>query len=425
MSRPDTATLAQGRLTHRQSRWWTIATFAIFFICGIGMASWMSRIPAIRDSLGASTFQMGMLIVGLSCGSMVGLAASSHLIARYGAKRIMLCFELLMLLGLAVTGLGSVAPSYGVILAGLAMFGCGTSTCDVAMNLSGAANERMMGRTLMPLFHALFSLGTMAGAGVGALAEKVGVAVVWHLVGIAVLGALALLWAIQHVQPESLGLPNSDGDDAHASWRDRLSVWKQPATLMIGLIVLGMAFAEGSAGDWLALSMVDDRGTSNATGAVIFGVFVTAMTVGRIAGVFVLDRFGRVPVLRACAVAGVIGLCLVVFVPSVPVAVVGTVLWGLGASLGFPVGMSAAADDPRNAAARVSAVATIGYLAFLVGPPGIGLLGEHVGLLNALIVVLVLIAVAGFAAPAARERRTSSTQPGRAGRPAQDGPEHN
>jgi fucose permease len=425
MSRPSNAILAQGRLTHRQGRWWTIATFAIFFICGIGIASWMSRIPAIRDSLGASTFQMGILILGLSCGSMVGLAASSHLIARYAAKRIMLCFQLLMLLGLAVTGLGSVAPSYGVILAGLAMFGCGTSTCDVAMNLSGAANERMMGRTLMPLFHALFSLGTMAGAGVGALAEKVGVAVVWHLVGVAVLGALGLLWAIQHVQPESLGVPESDSDDAHGSWRDRLSVWKQPATLMIGLIVLGMAFAEGSAGDWLALSMVDDRGTSNSTGAVIFGVFVTAMTVGRVAGVFALDRFGRVPVLRASAVAGVIGLCLVIFVPSVPMAVVGTVLWGLGASLGFPVGMSAAADDPRHAAARVSAVATIGYLAFLVGPPGIGLLGEHVGLLNALIVVLVLIAIAGFAAPAARGRRTSSPEPGRAGRPAQDWPEQN
>ena len=85
------------------------------------------------------------------------------------------------------------------------------------------------------------------------------------------------------------------------------------------------------------------------------------------------------------------------------VVVVGIVLWGAGASLGFPVGMSAAADDPRNAAARVSAVATIGYVAFLVGPPLVGFVGEHVGLLNALLMVLVLVAIAGIVSPAARK----------------------
>lgn len=406
MSRRSTELLAHARLTHRQGRAWTVAIFAIFFVCGISLASWMSRIPAVRDSLGASTFQMGMLIVGLSAGSMFGLASSSHVIARVGAQRTMLVFVLLMLGGLAVAGVGSVAPSYGLIVVGLAMFGVGTSNCDVAMNLSGAANERVMGRTLMPLFHALFSLGTMAGAGLGALAEKFKVPVVWHLGGIAVFGVVLLLAAIPHVQPESFGI--SDAADGHdsGSWRDRLSVWKQPATLLIGVIVLGMTFAEGSAGDWLALSMVDERHTTNSTGAVMYGVFVAAMTIGRVTGVFALDRFGRVAVLRVSAMAGVLGLALVIFVPHVPVAVAGTALWGLGASLGFPVGMSAAADDPRNAAARVSAVATIGYLAFLVGPPGIGLLGEHVGLLNALIVVLVLIGAAAFAAPAARERAT-------------------
>lgn len=400
-------TLAGGRLTRAQGRQWTIALFVIFFICGISIASWLSRIPAVRDSLGASTFKMGMLIVGLSAGSMIGLAGSSHVIARVGARRTMLAFLTAMLSGLLIIGLGSIAPSFVVILFGLLMFGIGTSTCDVAMNLSGAANERVMGRTLMPLFHASFSLGTMAGAGLGALAESLHIRVVWHLLVISAMAMAATLWAVRQVHSESLALTD-DGEHPEGSWRQRLAVWRQPATLLIGLIVLGMAFAEGSAGDWLALAMVDDRGTTKAAGALIYAVFVTAMTVGRVSGVFALDRFGRVPVLRASAVIALIGLALVIFVPSVPAAVIGTVLWGLGASLGFPVGMSAAADDPRNAAARVSAVATIGYLAFLVGPPGLGLLGEHVGLLNALLVVMVLIAGAVFAAPAARERHRSA-----------------
>jgi cyanate permease len=109
-----------------------------------------------------------------------------------------------------------------------------------------------------------------------------------------------------------------------------------------------------------------------------------------------------VPVLRASAGLAVAGLLLVIVVPSVPVAIVGVVLWGLGAALGFPVGMSAAADDPRTATASVAAVATIGYIAFLIGPPLIGLLGEQFGLLRALLIVLALIVVAGLCSPAAR-----------------------
>jgi fucose permease len=173
--------------------------------------------------------------------------------------------------------------------------------------------------------------------------------------------------------------------------------------LLIGLIILGMAFAEGSANDWLSLAMVDGHGVTNAAGAAIFGVFVAAMTAGRVGGVLLLNRYGRVPVLRASAALAIAGLLLVIFVESVPLAIVGVVLWGLGASLGFPVGMSAAADDPRTATAAVSAVATIGYCAFLVGPLLIGLLGEQFTLLKALLVVLVLILVAGLCSPAARE----------------------
>jgi MFS family permease len=190
-------------------------------------------------------------------------------------------------------------------------------------------------------------------------------------------------------------------------WRDRvrenLSVWRDMKLLLIGVIVLGMTFAEGSANDWLALAAVDGHGLSNTLAAIVFGVFVAAMTVGRVLGGPLLDRFGRVPVLRGCAVTGVAGLVLFIFAPTITLVFVGTVLWGLGASLGFPVGMSAAADDTKHAAARVSAVAMIGYFAFLVGPPVLGLLGEAWGILNALLVILVLMVLAGFAAPAARK----------------------
>ena len=130
------------------------------------------------------------------------------------------------------------------------------------------------------------------------------------------------------------------------------------------------------------------------------------MTTARVLGGPVLDRFGRVPILQILAATGVVGLTLFIFSTETWMLILGTVLWGVGCSLGFPVGMSAAADvtDRRLAASRVSAVAIIGYCAFLAGPPFLGFLGEHFGILNALLVILGLMVVAGIAAPAAREQ---------------------
>ena len=126
------------------------------------------------------------------------------------------------------------------------------------------------------------------------------------------------------------------------------------------------------------------------------------MMIGRIGGVYLLDRFGRVPVLQWSAATALLGLSLVLLVDVPLVSLVGTLLWGLGSSLGFPVGMSAAADNPEGSAARVSAVATVAYAAFLIGPPLIGAIGEVTGLLTALWVVAALIAVSFIAAPAAK-----------------------
>jgi len=107
-----------------------------------------------------------------------------------------------------------------------------------------------------------------------------------------------------------------------------------------------------------------------------------------------LERWGRPAVLRVTAGLAAAGLLLVVFGPSLPWAVAGALLWGAGAALGFPVGMSAAGDDPARAAGRVSVVASIGYTAFLAGPPLVGFLAEQAGILRSLLVVFGALALA-------------------------------
>jgi len=394
-------------LTRPQVVAWRNAVFAIFVLPGLAISTWVSRLPAARDILDVSPAQVGFLLFGIAAGSILGLLASSHVVARFGARNTVVVGMITNAVGLAVAGVGvTVVSNFAVAFVGLLIFGAAAGCTDVAMNVSGAANERALGRAIMPVFHAFFSFGTMLGAGLGALAEAVGVPIVLHFAIIAVVMVIGALATRPFVQDEHV--IGDDGEpvpaDDHANtWRGRLSIWKDPRTILIGVLVLAAAFAEGSANDWLAIAMVDGHGVSNATGALVFGIFVTAMTVGRLTGVFLLDKFGRVPVLRGSFLLASIGLLIVIVVPNPYVAMGGAVLWGLGAALGFPVGMSAAADDPRTAAARVSAVATIGYFAFLVGPPVIGLIGEHTGVLLALLVVLVLTAVGAIVAGGARE----------------------
>jgi MFS family permease len=386
---------------------WRNALFSVFGLCGLGFASWAARVPAVSESLGLRADQLGILLFGLAVGSIVGLVASGHLVARFGARTIITWTLVGAPLGISLAAFGATTLQvFAVSFIGLMVYGASMGICDVAMNVSGAANERALGRTIMPVFHAFFSIGTMLGAALGALAEFLAVPLDVHIGALAVLMIAAAFVTVRHLVPETVIVEDHHTKESPAqSWRERLGAWRDGSTLLIGLIVLGMAFAEGSANDWLAYAMVNGHGTDAGTGAVVFGVFVTAMTVGRLAGVPILDRFGRVPVLRGSAVLAAIGLLLLIFVPIVWIAIAGVVLWGLGASLGFPVGMSAAADDPKKAAGRVSVVATIGYMAFLVGPPVIGFLAEGFGVLNGMLVVLVLVAVAGVVSHAAREPR--------------------
>jgi MFS family permease len=181
-----------------------------------------------------------------------------------------------------------------------------------------------------------------------------------------------------------------------------MRAWLEPRTLTIGLMVLALALTEGVANDWLAVALVDGYDVPAWLGASGFALFVTAMTVGRVAGTVLLDRFGRVRVLWSTMALAAGGVLVVVLGEVLAVVAVGIVMWGIGASLGFPVGMSAAADDPEHAPARVSVVSTIGYTAFLAGPPVLGYLGDHVGVLQALLLVAVLLVPSALAVPSAR-----------------------
>jgi len=375
------------------------AVVVAFVLNGFLFATLVSRIPDLRSTLELSNTALGLLLLASAGGSVISLPSSGWLIQRTSAAGVVRLGVVLCAAGLVVTALGAAVLSVVAIAAlGLFAYGVGTGVWDVAMNVEGAEVERRLERSIMPRFHAAWSFGSIAGAGLGIVSTAAAVPMLAHftvLVGLSVVLGLretgAFLEPSEHPQAEQRAG----------------SAWLEPRTIAIGVMVLTFAVVEGSANDWLSLALIDGYGVEQWVGVAGFGVFVCAMTAGRLLGPVLLDRFGRAPVLWVTAAVAAAGILLVVLGEHDVLVVLGIVMWGLGGSLGFPVGMSAAADDPARAAARVSVVSTIGYGAFLAGPPLLGMLGDRVGTLDSLLVVAVLMAPAAVAVLATRPVRES------------------
>jgi MFS family permease len=370
------------------------AVYVVFIAAGFAFASWAARIPQVRSELRVTPGVLGLILLSIAIGSTIAMPLSGLVITRIGERRTVLVMSLISALGLATVAVGY---QHGIplVVTGLFLFGFGTGNWDVAMNVQAAAVEQALGRSIMPKFHAGWSIGTVAGAGLGAIMVAAGVPVTVHLLAVAVLVAVAVPAATRHF------LPHAPAPDpaARAVRRSPLRAWTEPRTLVIGLFVLCMAFTEGTGNDWLSLGVIGGYHVAPVVGTLALATFLAAMTTGRWFGPRFIDRFGRVTMLRAGAATALAGLLLIVFGHVLSAAMAGAVLLGLGTSLGFPVGLSAAADDPRYAPGRVSTASSIGYVAFLAGPPSLGFLGDHVGVLHSLSLAGVLLVLAFLLSP--------------------------
>jgi len=400
-----------------------VALFATSTMTGFGIASWITRTPAVRDDLGASLEAMGLVLFGLSVGSMIGILGAGALIRRVGTRPLVLLGGALPVIGVLLVGLTAPAQLPAGVWIGLFLVGFGAGVAEIGLNVEAAAVERVIERPVVPVLHACFSLGTVAGGLVGIAMTAARVPVVVHLpVAAVVMAALALVAAL-NLRP----MPRPDPDAAAAAAAD-LDTAAEPGIpgaaartarrrsvitvqlLLIAVITLAMAFAEGAASDWLPLLMTSDHDAPEVLGSLVFTGFSVAMLIGRSAGTPLVTRFGRATVIRTCAVVGAVGVVAVVLSPSPVVTAAAAAVWGLGIALGFPLAVSAAGDHPTDGDRRVSVVATAGYVAFLVGPPALGFLGEHLGLRIAMLVPLALLVVAVVIASAAgRQTMTPRT----------------
>lgn len=379
-----------------------IALFVYFFVPGLALASWVTRTPSIRDAIGASIAQMGMVLAGLSVGSMCGVLLSGHVVQRRGTRWTMLLGLSLVCISMLTMAAGVVLGWKSVVALGLGFFGLGMGMAEIAINMDAAEVEQGLGQHVMHVLHGCFSLGTLIGALVGLGANALQVPVALHLSMAFVVGA-ALLWRFARDVPAGNGMRSAAERAAQTREQGVGSVWRDTRVLMIGCVVFAMALCEGAAYDWLPILLVDEHGFSAALGSMIFVVFAAVMTLGRFGGSVVLKRWGRLAVVRASIALAGVGVACIALGQSQAVAALAVMCWGMGAALGFPVALSAAAEgDSRQMAQRVQAVATIGYVALLVGPPALGFVGQAFGLRGAMLAVLGFVAAAVLVSHAVR-----------------------
>ncbi len=391
------------------------ATATMFFGNGFGIASTFSRMPGIRDQLGSSPDQLAFALVCMGIGSILGMPFAGRLVERYSSRTVSLVATALFLGGCGVLPLSRSLFVFGAMLL---IVGVGAGLGDVAMNVQGHLVEERRGRVLMPYWHGIFSIGGVSGSLCGWFCAGVGVPLSWQLPMVSAVLMVVMGLATTHylqdrtrdssVQAKPSKEPVGRGSQNHlakgsTTYRERRRNL-EPVIILLGIVIFATALGEGTANDWLALLLVDTRRAPAALGALTYGGFNLTMAIGRFAGGAVIERYGRVPVLRSAGTLACVSVMALCLVNSTVVALLGAFGWGLGLSVVFPTVISAAGEVPGRGAAAIAQVATIGYAGFLIGAPLIGLLAHLMPLDRALLAVAGIVPLIAILAPAAKER---------------------
>jgi MFS family permease len=350
------------------------ATFAYFALNGFVLGIWIVHIPAVEHRAGISHAVLGWLLLLLGAGAFAGMQLVGPLTDRFGARRVVplsaaLCSAALVLPALAVN-----TWTLGVALL---VFGIGNGSLDVSMNTHAVQVEAGYKRPIMSAFHAVFSIGGVLAALVGARTLSWG----WSTTATLTAVSLFALAVTAVVAPALLPRPEAtstlERSAKATTWRTTpLRIWAFAA------LALMLMLSEGVANDWSVLAMRDVLDAPAATAALAYGAFATAMTIGRFLTDRVAARFGPVAIVRYGSALAALALTMIAFSPSIPLAIAGWVLFGIGLSGTIPQLFSAAGHaDPNAAGANVSRVAGLGYLGMLAGPAIIGPL-THLMALN-------------------------------------------
>jgi hypothetical protein len=365
---------------------------------GLGVSTWVSRIPTIQSNLGLNNGVLGVALLGAALGSVISIPVTGSLVTRFGSKRVTtlstigFCFALLPL-----------ALAIDAITLGLALvlFGALAGMMDVAMNAQGVEVEKRLGSPTMSRFHGLFSVGGMVGAGLGGVVAARQIPPLLHFaVAAAALFVLTLFIAPQMIETH-------DGQLPHAH---RLPLSQMPKVLFaLSAIAFCILLSEGAMADWTGVYLRQILAAGPGTAAAGYAVFSAAMATFRLLGDAITLRLGSVRTVRVGGLVAAAGLTCALCAPSPGWALPGFAAAGAGFSVIVPLVFGAGGRvKDVSPGAGIATVTGFGYIGFLVGPPSIGFTSQLLTLRYALgsVVLLCLLAAklsSSVAAPVAQE----------------------
>lgn len=366
---------------------WHTSILIYFVVFGMGLSSLMVRLPEVRRLVDVSTAELGIILFIGSIGSIISVTQAGRIIARVGTR-------FAIIFGITAVTLGLVGQAAFIVNhspVGYALFalltGLGAGLGDVGINVDGSAIETATGKTALPKMHAGFSIGTFVGAGLGTLATMANFSILLQMVILAVINFGLPLLTAKHI-PNGTGIEAKRANNSEPKVAKE-NLWADRRIIFLAMGILGITLAEGASNDWLTIALVDDFKQTSTVAGIGYAVLLGAMTLVRFFGGNLADKFGKARTLQVCAATGIAGLLLIILSHNIYAAFIGAALWGCGVALGFPLFLSAAGEG-ENSARKVGFVASSGYLAFLVGPPLLGFLGQIWGVTN------MFFMIAGF-----------------------------
>lgn len=376
------------------ARW---AAAVVFFVNGALFGTWVPQIPLIKARLGLDDGELGLALLCLAGGAVAGFLFTGYLIDRFGSRAI----TSLSLIAMAVfLPLPVLAPTPLMLSLYLSAFGAAGGIMDVSMNAQAVKVEKAYARPLMSSFHGMFSLGGLAGAGIGGLFLSAGAAparlVPASALFLLLLGAAVLPRLLPFRPASGVGCPTESG---------KRVLIALPSRPVLGLSVLAFftLACEGAMADWSAVYLRDALLMSPGSAAAGYAAFSTAMAAGRLAGDPATARLGPILTIRAGAAMAALGLALALGPGSPPLALAGFGCVGLGLANIIPVLFSAAGRTPGlSPGTAIAAVCTMGYFGFLVGPPVIGFLADRTTLSASLWLLAGCMALTALLAGAVR-----------------------
>lgn len=363
----------------------------VFFVQALTFGSWLPRIPEVQQALGVDHAGLALGLIGMPVGTLLSLPIAGRLASHFGARKIIIVGFVLFLGAVTLPGWATSLPLFffALMLTGICM-----SLLELGLNLKADEIEKQSDKFIMSTCHGFWSLGLMVGtlAGAGFIYIELTPGMSQILFALLVL-PLALYAAFslnesevaapaetKHVKPKRFQLPN-------------------PILIGICVFVVGTTMTEGAAADWSAIFIRDMFEAPAALTGMGYTLFALMLTTGRMLGDRLKLKFGAVILGRVCGLIGAFGALVVVLSPSIPFALLGFAMLGFGASIGFPLAVTAAAEAPGISPARNVALLTFAALTgFLAGPPAIGFIAQATDLRFGLAVLIpALLATAVFA----------------------------